>query len=173
MDDHFGEYGSITLKKDLVLFHGSSEKFEEIGRNQFFAYDIKNAGHNASFDKRDELYIYKLKEDIKLLLTVKFEKRDKSYLSDILFWELGDFDYLNYDDVTEIKRNRPLLDGLCGKLSDRYEGLFNQMDGAGTYEVVIFDTKKYLEKITDGKERIGCIYDNMKYDDVDIKNMLK
>lgn len=152
--------GTVTLKKGFILFHGSPQEFTTIHNNSFFTFDIKAAEIYGNPDEGHNIYIYELIKDLTLLLTVT-QHEEQSYLSYILSVESKTPEYIQLNEVNEIKLKRNLFDPFCDKLSDRYEGLFNKMDLNGTYEVVIFNPSKYLKQVTSPKQVTKCVYDNL------------
>jgi len=169
--EHEKRWGTVTLKKGLILFHGSNHVFNEIMPNQFFTWNIKWI-HNFMWTKKSMLYTYKLKHDIKLLLSIypKYN-RDLSVLNEILADEMKNDEYRKFDSFN-IKRDRQLFDPLCSNLSSRYDGLLNDIEAYGTYEVVIFNPEKNLQKITDENERLFMVYDSTDNSASTIKNFI-
>jgi len=164
------KFGIATLKKGLILFHGTSHTFDKINKNIFFAFTVDDA--IGYVGQSGNLYMYKLNQDIDVLLTFsKINKnKEKCELPYILSEEMADACYINYDSVTDIKKKRKIFHRLCDKLSERYNGILNLIErGCGSYEIVFFDPEKYLNRITTERERMEACYKfGYKFDFKDI-----
>lgn len=138
MED-YEKYGSAILKFDSYLFHWSNEKFENISRNQFYAF-------NDKVWMGKYLYIYRLKYDIKLMITFD-DKKPYSHLPEIFAKLLNVEKYDNICEVNEIKKDRKVFDIFCDKISNQYIGICNLVEPKpmSYTEIVIFDPV-YLER---------------------------
>lgn len=152
-------YGYAIFEKDIILFHGSPYNFEIINNNQYFAIDVSLAGHGG-YNRHTHLYVYKTIKPIKLLLTFKYEnKRDNSYLKNVISHQLNISDLKCLCEINGIKKNRQLMNKLCDSLNNDFDGILSLYDSSHTYEIMLFKPLECTELIHNNQY---LIYDNCK-----------
>lgn len=158
--DIIHQCGRITLSKGTHLYHWSKNEnlMDKNLHNNFFTC-LENSSWQL-FGKK--LYIFKLKQDIELVLMIQNLKikgnnnspnisnkdkiRDYQVLTDIYNDVCGE-KYDSMGDV-ELKKNKKDLGNLCKILNEHehgHQGFFNYIDSEkGCFEIVIFNPNDYL-----------------------------
>lgn len=154
------EYGTVILKEGCLLLHNSDKYFRKINDYSYFSLHTTDQ-HSPKKYK----YLFKVKKDLELHLTIKREFKNNRDDLIIFFRDLyEDIDYI--DDSVQLKtRFSSLFKNFCEDFVGK--GFFNIYDGNDTYECLIFDTS-VLELVCTDRDKI-----EQKFKKIDMETDLK